>query len=146
MPVISKSSVVPYTTEQMFVLVDEIEHYASFIPWCDKSEVHSRDEDEVRATLQFSAAGMSKSFTTCNRLQRHKMIEIRLENGPFKHLEGFWRFEEEENNHSKVLLDMEFEFANHFLGLAFGSLFGQVANTLVDSFAARAKEVYGDPA
>ena len=78
MPIISKSSIVPYTTEQMFVLVDEIENYSSFIPWCDKSEVHSRDEDEVRATLQFSAAGISKSFTTCNRLQKPKMMEIRL--------------------------------------------------------------------
>ncbi len=143
MPVISKSSVVPYTTEQMFVLVDEIEHYAAFIPWCDKSEVHSRDEDEVKATLHFSAAGISKSFTTCNRLQKPKMIEIRLENGPFKHLEGFWRFQEEANSHSKVLLDMEFEFANHFLGLAFGGVFSQMANSLVDSFVERAKEVYG---
>lgn len=143
MTTIQRTAIVPYTPEQMFNLVNAIEDYPLFVPGCMKTHVLSRDEDEVKATLDFGKGSIHKSFTTCNRLQPHKMIEIRLLDGPFHQLEGFWRFDALADNTCQVSLDLEFEFSNKLLGMAFGPIFHQVANTLVDAFSKRAQEVYG---
>ncbi|ARB92252.1 type II toxin-antitoxin system RatA family toxin [Legionella longbeachae] len=141
MPIVKKSRTVNYTCEQMFALVNEVERYAEFLPYCSESQVHHRDEDEVQATLVIGAAGMSKSFTTRNRLQLNKMIEIRLVDGPFSHLEGFWRFDEVEDG-CKVSFDLEFEFAGRMFSMLLGPVFEQVTDKMVDSFCERAKTIY----
>jgi ribosome-associated toxin RatA of RatAB toxin-antitoxin module len=127
----------------MFALVDGIERYPEFLPWCRAARVLSRSDDEVRATLSLSKGGVEKSFTTCNRNQKNKMIEVRLEEGPFQHLQGFWRFDALGDDGCKVLLDLEFEFASRVLRMVVGPVFNQVANSLVDSFQKRAVDVYG---
>ena len=134
--------VVSYTQSQMYALVNDVELYHEFVPWCVESSVLSRNDDEIRATLGFSSKGFSKSFTTLNRLQPHKMVEIRLVDGPFKHLEGFWQFDEVDGGKTRVSLDLEFEFSTKLIGMMFGPLFNQVASTLVDAFCERAKVVY----
>jgi len=146
MPVVHQSLTVPHSVSEMYQLVDKVEDYAQFLPWCTESKVLSRDEDEVRATLVLEASGFQKAFTTCNRLQKDKMIEIRLVDGPFHQLEGFWRFDSLEENKSVVTLDLEFEFSSKLLALAFGPFFHQVANSLVDAFSKRAAVLYGVPA
>ncbi|HHH43175.1 MAG TPA: type II toxin-antitoxin system RatA family toxin [Gammaproteobacteria bacterium] len=140
---ISKSALVPYTPAQMFALVDDIETYPEFLPWCSGARVLSRTDDEVRATIELSKGGVEKAFTTCNRNQKDKMIEMRLVEGPFKHLEGFWRFDALGDQGCKVSFDVEFEFASRMLDLVVGPVFSQIANSLVDSFHKRAVEVYG---
>ena len=143
MTVINKSALVPYSPAQMFALVDDIESYPAFLPWCKRAQVLSRTEDEVRATIELSKGGVEKAFTTCNRNQKNKMIEMRLVEGPFKRLEGFWRFDPLGDDGCKVSLDLEFEFASRMLGMVVGPVFSQVANSLVDSFQQRAVDVYG---
>lgn len=143
MPVIKREAEVPYTPAQMFVLVNDIESYPKFLPWCSNTEVHSRTEDEIRASLTLAWKGMQKSFTTLNRLQQDKMIELRLVDGPFHHLEGFWRFETHNETGCKICLDMEFEFAGKLISMMFGPVFSQIANSLVDAFSKRAHELYG---
>jgi ribosome-associated toxin RatA of RatAB toxin-antitoxin module len=142
MPIINRSAIVPYSAEQMFQLVDDVERYPEFLPWCEKSEVHSRNDDEVHATLHLSWKGMTKSFSTCNRVQKGKMIEIRLAEGPFKQLEGFWRFTQLGDEGSKVSLDLEFEFSNMLIAIAFGKIFEQVSDKLVGAFCERAQQIY----
>ena len=144
MPDINRHKIVPYTQEQMYALVNDVESYSQFLPHCINSQVLSCARDEVHATLTFSRGGMYKSFTTLNRLQPHKMIEIRLVNGPFKQLEGFWRFDMCDGDLCKVSLDLEFEFSSRLLALMFGPLFNQVASMLVDAFCRRAQTVYGE--
>ncbi len=143
MTVIKRSAIVPYTPAQMFTLVNAIEDYPQFIPWCKATRILSRDLDQVQATLDFSKGAIQKSFTTLNRLQQDKMIEIRLIDGPFHHLEGFWYFDGLENDSTEVRLDLEFEFSSKLLGLAFAPVFSQAANSLVDIFCKRAADVYG---
>lgn len=143
MPAVSRNALVPYSAGQMFELVDDIESYSSFLPWCRSSQVLSRDADEVRATLEVAASGFNKSFTTCNRLQQGKMIEMRLVEGPFKHLQGFWRFDALSPEACKVSLDLEFEFNSGLMAMALGPIFGQIANGLMDAFLKRAGVVYG---
>ena len=145
MTAIKRSAVVPYTNAEMYQLVDHVESYPEFLPWCKSSHVLLRTEDEVRATLTIQKAGMDKSFTTCNRLQADKMIEIRLLDGPFKHLHGFWRFQtmEDDERLCRVSLDLEFELTGSIMDGLFGVFFTQIANSFVQAFCKRAIMLYG---
>lgn len=144
MPTISKSALVPYTSAMMFDLVDKVPDYPEFLPWCGGAEELSRDEDTVKASVTIAHSGINRAFTTLNRLQKNKMIEMELVDGPFKHLHGFWRFEALSESACKVSLDLEYEFSSKLLGLAVGPVFNQIANTLVDSFCQRADRVFGN--
>ena len=140
---INKSALVAYTPAEMFALVNDIESYPGFLPWCRSARVIWREGDELKACIEMAKGSVQKAFTTHNRQQPNKMIEIRLVEGPFKQLEGFWRFDPLGEQACKVSLDMEFEFANRMLDMLIGPIFSQIANTLVDSFQQRAVDVYG---
>lgn len=135
--------VVPYTTAQMYTLVNDVESYPEFLPWCASSAILSKNEDEIYATLVLSYGGLRKSFTTCNRLQKNKMIEIRLIDGPLSQLEGFWRFETLSPTLSQVLLDLEFEITHKLFNLPLQAIFHQVTHSLIDAFQQRAIDIYG---
>lgn len=143
MTTINRNALVPYSAQEMYRLVDDIPAYAEFLPWCKSAQELKRDEDEVTAQLSLAYSGMEKSFTTRNRVHKDKIIEMRLVEGPFKHLEGFWRFDPLGEQACKVSLDLEFEFSNRLVGMAMGPVFSQIANTLVDAFSKRAEQVYG---
>ena len=143
MATVKKSALVLYSASEMYALVSDIEAYPQFLPWCRSTQILSRAEDEVRATIEMVKGGVHKSFTTSNRMQKHKMIDIRLLEGPFKRLEGYWRFEPLRVDACKVSLDMEFEFSSALLRKVIEPVFKQIANTLVDAFCQRAVEVYG---
>lgn len=142
MPIIHRTAIVPYSTEQMYALINDIAHYQEFVPYCIESVVHTQNTDEIRATLTLSAKGIKKSFTTLNRLQKNRMMEIQLIDGPFKQLEGFWRFETRDETHSEVIFDLEFELSNKLFSMMFGPVFQQVTESLVDAFVNRAKQIY----
>ena len=139
---VKKSRNVPFSCEQMYNLVNDVERYSEFLPYFVESIVHHRDEDEVQATLCVTAVGMQKSFTTRNRLQANKMIEIRLVDGPFSHLEGFWRFDETPEG-CLISFDLEFDFAGRMFSMLLGPAFEQVTNKMVDAFCDRAEALYG---
>ncbi len=143
MATISRSALVNYSAREMFDLVDDVDRYKEFLPWCSDSGTLSTSGDERKAFVTISKGGVSKSFTTLNRVQRGKMLEIRLVEGPFRRLDGYWRFQDLSDDASKVSLDLEFEFSNAIVRMAFGRVFDQLANRLVDSFVHRAREVYG---
>ncbi len=141
MTVVKKTRKVPFSCKQMYDLVNDVDKYHEFVPYFTSSEVHHRDENEVQATLNISAGGISKSFTTKNRLQPNKMIEMRLVEGPFSHLEGFWRFDPTDDG-CAIIFDLEFEFAGRMLSMLFGPVFEQIAEKMVDSFCERASSLY----
>lgn len=143
MPTIRKSALVPYSAEQMYRLVNDIGSYPEFLPWCGGAEERSRTQDEVHASVTIAYGALNKTFTTFNRLQQDKMIEMNLVNGPFKHLHGFWCFEALDEQACKVSLDLEYDFSSRLVGMALGPAFSQIANSLVDAFIRRAESVYG---
>jgi ribosome-associated toxin RatA of RatAB toxin-antitoxin module len=142
MPNISQRETVPYSVSDMFTLIDNVKEYQSFLPWCDKSDELYRDIDEVKATLTIGAAGIQKSFSTHNLLQTNKMIEIRLLDGPFSHLEGFWRFDEQDGGGCKVSFDLEYEFSNSLIGMMAGPLFHQATSSMLKAFLEQAEKLY----
>lgn len=143
MPLVRKSALVNYSAAQMYALVNDIESYPKFLPWCRSTRILAQDEDEIRATIEIAKGGLNKAFTTCNRLQPDKMIEIRLLDGPFHHLQGFWRFVALPESGCKVALDLEFEFSGLLMRMTVGPVFNQIADSLVDAFCKRAQQVYG---
>jgi ribosome-associated toxin RatA of RatAB toxin-antitoxin module len=140
---VRRTAVVPYSPAQMFELVDDVNAYSEFLPWCRSSEVLSRGEDEVMARIELAKGSVRRTFTTRNRRQRNKMIEVRLVEGPFRRLEGFWRFDAMGEKGCRVRLDLDYEFSSRLVGLAIGPVFHQLTNTLVDAFTRRAAEIYG---
>lgn len=143
MNTLKRSAMVPYSARQMFELVNSIEDYPRFLPWCSKSKVISRTDAEVVAELEITWKGMHKSFTTRNSLHPYDSMDIGLVNGPMKHMQGKWQFVAMNEHACKVLLDLEFEFAGGFIDMLFQPVFQSIANSLVDAFCQRAVELYG---
>jgi ribosome-associated toxin RatA of RatAB toxin-antitoxin module len=127
----------------MYELVKDVDGYANFLPWCSGSRLVSATEDRICGEIEVSRAGIRQSFTTCNGLVRNEQITIGLEKGPFKSLDGGWNFTPLQEQACKVELTLNFEFSGVLIDKAFGAVFNQIANSLVDAFCKRAGEVYG---
>ena len=144
MPTISRSALVMYSVDQMYQLINDIPAYPNFLPDCNDSRVISQDDQSVTAALLVSKGGLSKWFTTKNTLISNEKIHLSLVNGPFKKLEGYWLLTALSDDACKVSLELEYEFTNKLVSLAFGKVFGHFSNSLVQVFTQRAKEIYGD--
>jgi len=142
---VEREALVPYSAEAMYELVNDIESYPGFLPWCRDARVLSRSENELTASLSLAKGGIRKSFTTRNRMEPGRLIDIQLVDGPFRHLEGEWRFEPLREDASKVKLDMRFEISHGMLDAVFGPIFHQIGNSLVDAFVRRANDIHGRP-
>jgi ribosome-associated toxin RatA of RatAB toxin-antitoxin module len=140
---VNRTALVPYRASEMFDLVDDVERYADFLPWCNHSEVLKRDGDVVEATLELHKGAVSKTFTTRNTRNQGEAIDIALLGGPFRHLAGGWRFQSLGEQGSKVSLELDFEFESRMVDMLFGAFFEDTCNSLVDAFTRRATEVYG---
>ncbi|MBW9258287.1 MAG: type II toxin-antitoxin system RatA family toxin [Candidatus Thiodiazotropha sp. (ex. Lucinisca nassula)] len=142
MPVVKKSALVPHSAHEMFQLVCAFESYPEFLPWCSDSRLISRTPEELCGELEVSRVGIRQRFSTCNKLVTDERMDIQLREGPFQKLQGSWHFIPLKEDACKVELVLEFEFAGRLIDAAFGRVFSQIANTLVDAFCKRADEVY----
>lgn len=144
MPQVKKSALVRHSAQQMFDLVADVEGYPSFLPWCDAATLLSRDENELCGRIEVARLGVRQVFSTCNRLEPPERMYLRLKDGPFRRLSGLWTFTPLREDACKVELELDFEFSGRLIDKAFGGVFGQIANSLVDAFCKRADEIYGD--
>lgn len=140
---VSRSALVPFSANQMFALVEDIDAYPSFLPWCTAARVHSRVSNVIEASLQMQRGGVTKTFKTQNTLRPTDAMDIALLDGPFTHLEGGWRFAAMGDSGCKVQLDLEFEFENHLVDMVFGRFFENTCASMIESFSRRANDIYG---
>ena len=143
MEVVHRSAHVPYTARQVFDLVDDIEHYPEFLPWCTAAQVKERQSDYTIASLTLEKKGLRKRFTTKNTVEVGRKLEMHLVEGPFKHLYGVWTFEPTDNG-CQVTVSLEFDFASRIIAMLLGPIFNHAANNLLEAFVARAHALYGD--
>ena len=140
---IHRKAVVPYSTREMYALVNDIESYPLFLPWCNDAKILERENNRLMARLSMKIGRFGLEFTTENTMRPERHIEMRLVEGPFRHLAGNWKFEPRGENSCAVAFDLRFEFKNRLLRLALSSVFNKIMAALVDSFVRRAEQLYG---
>lgn len=143
MRAVDRSALVPFSTEQMFELVREIDAYPEFLPWCTGARVIEETAAEQRASVSLGLGALNTEFTTRNQLERPERIGMQLESGPFSTLSGSWTFEAIGEDGCEVSLRLQFEFSSTVQDVLFGAAFEHVCNELVSAFVARAHAVYG---
>lgn len=139
---IQRSALVLHSSERMYNLVNDVNAYPSFLPWCKEAVIINQSDHQMVATLGLSKGALMHKFTTKNQLQAPNQISIELVDGPFSKLKGNWQFVSLEQMACKVMLTLEFEFKTIMGKFALEQLFQQAANNLVDAFCARADAVY----
>ena len=140
---ITRSALLPFPAARLFVLVNDIEAYPSYMDGCVGAQILRREGDVIDARLDLARAGIKHSFATRNRLQAFHTIELELLEGPFERFGGCWRFQSLGDMACKVSLDLEFAFSNSVLGAAATRLFDSVTLNLVDAVSRRAQHLYG---
>jgi ribosome-associated toxin RatA of RatAB toxin-antitoxin module len=137
---VKRTALVAETPARMYRLVNDIERYPEFLPWCTAARVDSRKESEVVATLAIKRGPLNAEFTTRNLLEPDRRVLMQFVSGPFRVLEGLWTFTPLGDLGCRVELEMRFEFANRVAGALFEPLFENTAASLVDAFVKRARE------
>lgn len=145
MSIVSRSALVSHSAKQMFALVSDIESYPKFLPWCDRAHVSERGQNRTVATLRINFRGLKEEFTTANDERPNEGIHMKLVSGPFRNLEGSWRFAPLSEAACKIELNLRYEFASALLDKVVGAVFDEIANSLVDAFARQADLRFGSP-
>lgn len=143
MPVIEKTALVEYPQSQMFELVEQVEHYPEFMPWCGGTEVHRRTDDKIVATIHINYHGIKAHFSTENDKEPPDCMTINLRHGPFQRLEGVWRFIPLGDTACKIDFRLDYEFSSRLLEKALGPVFHKVASSFIDAFIRRAAQIHG---
>ncbi len=140
---VSREAIVPYTCGQMYALVTDIGAYDRFLPWCRATTVEPLADGRVRARLEVHHGGMDLSFATVNRNTPAQSVEMELAEGPFRQLQGGWRFTPLGDDGCKIEFTIGFEFAAPFYKIFLNRFFNRITASLTDAFLERAKVVYG---
>lgn len=139
---VEKTVLVGHSAARMYQLVDAVERYPEFLPWCGGTDLIKRDEASTIATLHIDYHGLKQKFTTENHKTYPTLMDIKLIDGPFRHLEGIWRFIELADDACKIEFRLNYEFSNTFLEKLISPVFSHIASTFVDAFVARAEQIY----
>lgn len=142
MAAVKKTVLIEFTPRQMFDLVDGVESYPEFLPWCGGTELLARDERTTAARIHINYHGLKAHFATENEKEAPHRMVIRLTEGPFRHLDGLWQFMPLGATACKIEFQLHYEFASKLLEKAVGPVFNHIANTFVDSFVKRAEQIY----
>lgn len=139
---IARSAIVEASAGQLYALVEDIEAYPRFLPWCQDARVE-RGLDGTRATLTVGLRGLRQSFTTLNENRPGESIDMRLLEGPFRRFAASWRFKPLSKTACSIEFSMEYEFSSSAVGKLLEPLFNTIADTMVDAFTRRAREIHG---
>ncbi|MBT8768708.1 type II toxin-antitoxin system RatA family toxin [Metapseudomonas boanensis] len=140
---IQRSALLPFPAQALYDLVNDVESYPDFLPWCSAAVVMEESEVHMLASLEVAKGSLTQRFVTRNALVAGQSIEMNLAEGPFSQLHGIWHFKALGDKACKISLDLTFDYAGPIVKATLGPLFNQAANTLVDAFCQRAKQLYG---
>jgi ribosome-associated toxin RatA of RatAB toxin-antitoxin module len=143
---VRKSVLVPYAAARMFELVDRVQDYPRFLPWCAGAATLETHPGGKTARIDIDYHGVRAHFTTDNVNTPNSLIVIRLKHGPFRKLHGEWRFLALDNAACKIEFELAYEFATSLLEKVVGPVFHHIANTFIEAFVKRAEALYGSGA
>ena len=143
MKTVEKNMLVLHSAEQMFELVDRVEDYPQFLSWYSKTEIIERNGNELKARLFMDYMKVRQSFATHNRNIPGREIRMDLLEGPFKTLQGTWKFIPVGDDACKIEFKLQYDFSNSLLSALISPVFGHLSGTLVDAFVKEAGRRYG---
>ena len=141
---IHKSAIVLHSSKKMFQLVDSVENYPRFLPWCGSTQILERDNSKTIASIEINYKGIRQTFTTENTKKQNKEMMIKLIDGPFQSLSGQWIFKNLDNNSCQIELKLEYQFSNFILEKLISPVFNMIANTFIDEFIKEANKSNND--
>ncbi len=144
MPTHAERRKLPYTPEQLFDLVADIDSYSEFLPWCAASRVRRRDGNELHADLVIGFKMFREKYTSKVTLDRPQRIDVEYLQGPFKYLNNHWEFAPSEDGGTLLDFYVDFEFKSAILQKMIGMVFNEAVKLMVGSFESRARQIYGD--
>jgi ribosome-associated toxin RatA of RatAB toxin-antitoxin module len=139
MPTVRKSVIVPRSCETMFALVDDVERYPEFLPWCSSTEVFERTAEVTRARIDIDYHGLTSHISTLNRKRPPREMTLEFVDGPFEQFAGLWRFTKLGDDGCRVEFSLDYAFSSKALEVLLGPVFGNIIETLVDRFVQRAE-------
>ncbi len=139
---VDRSALVMHSAAQMFRLVNDVDRYAEFLPWCGGSRIVETYDDIAVASVDIAFKGIRKTFTTRNQLVENQRTNMTLVDGPFSELGGFWAFKALSPEASRISLELQFDFSSRIVGSVVGPVFKLIADSMVDSFCKRADQIY----
>jgi ribosome-associated toxin RatA of RatAB toxin-antitoxin module len=139
---VSRQALVAYGAAEMYELVEDVESYPRFLPWCSAVEVAVREPERTVATIHVHFRGVHQVFTTANAQRHGERISMQLVRGPFRHLQGEWRFAQLGEAGSRIEFDLAYQLASPVLERLAGAAFNHIANTFVDAFVRRADALH----
>ena len=143
MAIVEKSVLIGHSVAKMYAMVADVDAYPQFLPWCSGTEVRKLDAHRAAATLHVNYHGLRLHFTTDNRMEEGALIDMKLINGPFKHLDGYWRFVPLSEQACKIEFQLSYELSGKLVEKIAGPVFNHIANTLVEVFVKRSVTLYG---
>ena len=141
---IHKSAIVLHSSKKMFQLVDSVENYPHFLPWCGSTQILERDNSKTIASIEINYKGIRQTFTTENTKKQNQEMIIKLIDGPFKSLSGEWMFKNLDKDSCQIELKLEYEFSNVILEKLISPVFNMIANTFIDEFIKEANRSNND--
>jgi coenzyme Q-binding protein COQ10 len=142
------SRILPYTPDQLFTLVGDVERYPEFVPWITSMRVWNRRDDGaglsgVDAEAQVGFSFLRERFSTrVRRDASQRLITVSLISGPFKHLINRWRFSDHPIG-TEVDFYIDFEFKSKLLTAMLTNNFDHAVERLLECFEDRARALYG---
>jgi ribosome-associated toxin RatA of RatAB toxin-antitoxin module len=143
MPLVKRSVLVAHSAQKMFALVQKVEDYPKFLPWCGGSSVAPLQDGTEIASVAIDFKGLKQTFSTVNRYTPHSEITLTLQKGPFTSLSGAWTFNALEADACEVQFELNYVFAAGLLGPLLAPVFDAIAGSFIDAFVARAEQLYG---
>jgi ribosome-associated toxin RatA of RatAB toxin-antitoxin module len=140
---VEKSVLIEYSAAQMYALVEDVAAYPQFLPWCGGTEILKKEGDMTRAAITIDFRGIKQRFSTENRADPPQLIEMTLVDGPFRQLDGSWRFKPLGEDACKIEFRLHYEFSSKLLEKIVGPVFHYIASTFVEAFVKRAQQLYG---
>ncbi|MBF0400981.1 MAG: type II toxin-antitoxin system RatA family toxin [Magnetococcales bacterium] len=141
----SATTIVPFTPEQMYLLVIDMDRYPEFLPWCTKARKYECEESGFKSEITFSFKGIRETFYTLDQTEPGRKIHITLASGPFRHLESEWLFTPVEGG-TRIDFYIDFSFKNKLVDITLGPVFGEASRRMVEAFKHRAETLYRDEA
>jgi len=143
MPTHAEKRILPYSPEQLFEMVADVERYPEFLPWCVAARIRRREGTVFFADLVIGFKMVRERFTSKVTLVPGQRVDVTYTEGPFHHLDNHWVFNPMPDGTTEIDFYVDFEFRSKLLQTLIGALFNEAVRLMVAAFERRASQLYG---